>query len=540
MAKANKKVLDVFDGIKYVDKALNEAAGVKENVKEESFESKLKKRLLENTDEAGEKELTEYSTNQSYDYGYNYDGKNQYLGEDEPGMENEFDNDDDSDVDVEMDLDGLGLDLEVDPNAMKAAHGDMAGEFSDEDEDDFSTRDEDYDFTEDKELMEALLGEEDPNMLTPDATTDVNVDVPAPTDIAATGAEAGAAPAVGDMGAEGLPTDGVSDAGMEPDMGAEPGAEPGMADLGGAGAPSMGGPAMGAPAGTADMGADMATSPVGAPEDIDQLINNLVSPEADMEESAPVVIGENSELKDLGFSDLKDEDLTSKVKMEAKKSVKKEGEIKLTKLGDKDITGNVKGATAGGEAVKHSGTGKRNDPKGEEYVDLGDEDITSGKVKETAAGAAKAPSQPKFAAVKEESARKSKALYNLAEKVVDLQDELTKLKFENFKLEKVNTVLTLLPELKQATREKLVEKFDACKSYAEAKKLYTEVSSMVKDFKRGSINEAVLKNSKSTKYLAEGVDGSENGAADDNNEQARKNYLMGMKGFDDQYYGSGI
>lgn len=537
MAKAKKKVLDVFEGIKYVDKTLNEAAGVKENVKEESFESRLKKRLSENTDETGEKEeITEYSTNQSYDYGYNYDGKNQYLGEDPV-----FDNDEDEDVDINLDLDGLGLGIDVDPNAQKAANHDMADEFSDDHE--VSFRDdvnpdieEDYDFTEDQELMEALLSDDETPALTPDTTADVDVnvsDVPAPTDVVATGAEAGtpALGAVGEVGVDGLPTDADPAAMPGDDLGT---GGPEM-DMGGA--PAMGGGA-GAPTGTADMDISMSTTPVGAPEDIDQLINNLVSPEpeAGMEESAPVVIGENSELKDLGYSDLKDQDLTGKVKMEAKdKTVKTEGEIKLTKLGDKDITGNVKGATAG-DAVKHSGTGKRVDPKGEEFTDLGDEDITSGKVKD--AGAAKAPAQPKFATVKEESEAKSKALYNLAEKVVDLKDELVKLKFENFKLEKVNTVLTLLPELKQATREKLVEKFDACKSYQDAKKLYNEVSSMVKDFKRGSINEAVLKNSKSTKYLAEGVE--DHSSDEDNNDQARKNYLMGMPGFDDQYYGSNL
>ena len=88
--------------------------------------------------------------------------------------------------------------------------------------------------------------------------------------------------------------------------------------------------------------------------------------------------------------------------------------------------------------------------------------------------------------------------------------------------------------MKLATREKLVSKFGEAKTYAEAKKLYTEVAEMVKDHKRGSINEAVTSRNKSTKYFGEGVEGFQEGESDDK-ETARRNLLMGLKGYDDAY-----
>lgn len=508
MANKNKKnVTDVFDGLKYVDKVLNEAAGVKEDKDSlnESFEDRLKKRLTENTEEAETEDLNEYEN--AYNYNYNYDeaDSNEFLGE-------EFPEDEDEDEE-EFDVDALGLDLDDEVGAIAAA--DMEDEFSSEEEDEEpwkenDTEEAEFNFEEDLDLMEALLSEApEDEVAAPEAVAEVPAvtdalptdgEVPAPVDV-----EAGVDSPEGDMGLE-----------ATPDMGDD------------MSIPSMGDAPVSEPSGVEDVTATAEVTPVAQPEDIDQLIADLVSPESDMEETSPVVIGE-SELKDLGFEDLGDEDVHSKVKMESKDNKAKsivEGEIKLTKLGDEDITGNVKGAEAS-KAVKHSGTGKKVDPTGNTFEDLGDEDVNSNKVKET--GAAK-PVHPKFAEVKKESEQKSKALYNLAEQVVDLQDEVSKLKFENFKLKQANSVLTLVEELKQSTREKLVEKFDNCKTVAEVKRLYTEVASMVKEHKRGSINEAVIKNSKSIKHFAESVNSTE-----EDNDQARKNYLMGLEGYDDQY-----
>lgn len=557
MAKLNKKnTEDLFAGLKYTDKLLNEAAGVGNPPKTQSFEEKMKMKLKEGIEEAEEvnedlmeEPLDEYNTNQSYDYNYNYDGKNQVLGEEEP----EFSDDDDDDYGVEAGLeddmigDRFG-DLEDRSPAARFAKADMENEF-DMDNDEFSSNDEDeFDFTEDASLMEALL-EDEPAL-------DVPEDTEVPTmDAAADGAAPIEATPTDETGGVDMTTDaGLGDTGAEVDMGADLGAG---ADMGGA--PSMGAPMGGAPeaSGMEDQGADMGTTPVSGAEDIDQLIADLVSGTG--AEEQPAVFGENAH-NDLGFKDLGDDDINSnkvKVKMESKKGVNpfakkddekevegsakdkkedkkkevKESEIKLTKLGDADITGNVKGAISG-KAVEHSGTGKRNDPKGEEYTDLGDDDITSNKVGKQAEKHV-APANPKFAVLKKENEEKTKALYTLAEQVITLQDEIANLKFSKFKLEKVNSVLTLLPELKLATREKLVEKFDTCKSYAEAKKLYSEVAEMVKDHKRGSLNEAVLKTQKSTKYFSEGVDNEVNES--DDKETARRNMLMGLKGYDDSY-----
>lgn len=506
MANKNKKnVTDVFDGLKYVDKVLNEAAGVKtdKDSLNESFEDRLRNRLTENTEEAETEDLNEYEN--AYNYNYNYDeaGSNEFLGE-------EFPEDEDEDED-ELDIDSLGLDLDNEVGAIAAA--DMEDEFSSEDEDETNPwkegEEENFNFEEDTDLMEALLSEgpedeiESPEVEIPEVSDELPAegDVPAPVDV-----EAGVDTAEGDL-----------DLGAAPEMGGDM-SMPSMSDV-----------SASEPSGVEDVTASAEITPIAQPEDIDQLIADLVSPEGEVEETSPVVIGE-SELKDLGFENLGDEDVDSKVKMESKNNKTKaivEGEIKLTKLGDKEITGNVRGAEAS-KAVKHSGTGKKVDPSGNTFEDLGDEDINSTKVKET--GSVKVTAQPKFAELKKESEQKSKALYNLAEQVVDLQDEVSKLKFENFKLKQANSVLTLVEELKQSTREKLVEKFDNCKTVAEVKKLYTEVASMVKEHKRGSINEAVLKNSKSIKHFAESVNSPE-----EDNDQARKNYLMGLEGYDDQY-----
>lgn len=513
MANKNKKnVTDVFDGLKYVDKVLNEAAGVKdEKTLTESFEDRLRKRLTENTEEAETGDLNEYEN--AYDYNYNYDeaGSNEFLGEEFPEEEEE---------EEEFDADALGLDLDDEAGAFAAA--DMEDEFSSEEEEETNLwpeseeteTEEEFDFTEDLDLMEALLAEAPGDEIpAPDTTEEV------PTDLSAE------APLEEPVGDEAAPIDVEAGAEEVPEMGIE--GDMSVPDLGAD--ISMSAPAGIEPSGVEDVTATAEITPIAQPEDIDQLIADLVSPEGEVEEVSPVVIGE-SELKDLGFEDLGDEDVNSKVKMESKNNKTKaivEGEIKLTKLGDEDITGNVKGAEAS-KAVKHSGTGKKVDPTGNTFEDLGDEDVNSNKVKET--GSAKVETQPKFATLKKESEQKSKALYNLAEQVVDLQDEVSKLKFENFKLKQANSVLTLVEELKLSTKEKLVEKFDNCKTVAEVKRLYTEVASMVKEHKRGSINEAVVRNSKSIKHFAESVDFTE-----EDNDQARKNYLMGLEGYDDQY-----
>lgn len=543
MAKLNKKnTEDLFSGLKYVDKLLNEAAGVGNPPKKLSFEEKMKLKLKEGYEEAAdltEGELDEYSELQpNHISGGVGSVKKPHTGKelDELDEFNEF-NDEEFFGDEAEETDGLFGDSDFGDEieditkfgkAAKYAANDMADEFEMDSEEEFEPEeeemDEEFDFTEDIDLMESLM-ESEPGMDTPDDET-IPSDVEGATPIEATPTdEMPGEETAGDV-------DMTTDAGLgtedDVDMGAD--VEGGEGEETSMGSPSMGGGAGApSPSGMEEPAEDMATSPVNGGEDIDQLIADLVSSPEEAEQ--PAVFGENAH-KDLGFTNLKDEDINSnKVKMENKKKSVKEAEIKMTKLGDVEITGNVKGATTTGKVATHSGTGKRVDPKGEEYTALGDEDIKSNKVGK-AAEKATAPSQPKFSALRKENVEKTKALYTLAEKVVTLEDEVANLKFAKFKLEKVNSVLTLLPELKLATREKLVEKFDSCKSYAETKKLYAEVADMVKDHKRGTINEAVLKNQKSTKYFTEDVD-NDNSKTD--SETARRNFLMGVKGFENGY-----
>lgn len=543
MAKLNKKnTEDLFSGLKYVDKLLNEAAGVGNPPKKLSFEEKMKLKLKEGYEEAAdltEGELDEYSELQpNHISGGVGSVKKPHTGKelDELDEFNEF-NDEEFFGDEAEETDGLFGDSDFGDEieditkfgkAAKYAANDMADEFEMDSEEEFEPEeeemDEEFDFTEDIDLMESLM-ESEPGMDTPDDET-IPSDVEGATPIEATPTdEMPGEETAGDV-------DMTTDAGLgtedDVDMGAD--VEGGEGEETSMGSPSMGGGAGApSPSGMEEPAEDMATSPVNGGEDIDQLIADLVSSPEEAEQ--PAVFGENAH-KDLGFTNLKDEDINSnKVKMENKKKSVKEAEIKMTKLGDVEITGNVKGATTTGKVATHSGTGKRVDPKGEEYTALGDEDIKSNKVGK-AAEKATAPSQPKFSALRKENVEKTKALYTLAEKVVTLEDEVANLKFVKFKLEKVNSVLTLLPELKLATREKLVEKFDSCKSYAETKKLYAEVADMVKDHKRGTINEAVLKNQKSTKYFTEDVD---NDNLKTDSETARRNFLMGVKGFENGY-----
>lgn len=521
MAKLNKKnTEDVFAGLKHVDKLLNEAASVGNPPKKLSFEEKMKNKLREEAYAAAEEEVGEYD-------------QAELPGEELDEFVNEFSDDEFSDEELSNNEFEMGDEFGEDPLAQsqggaakRAATQDFSSEF-DMEEPEMAYDDEEFDFTEDEDLMEAIMTEAEPGLDVPEDQEIPPVDeIPAPVE--ATPLEGGLE--MDDTGLEGMdevPVEGEDELDMmgSPEMGS---------------APSMGGSAGSGiePSGMEEPAMDMTTSGISEPEDIDQLIADLVSG-TEAEETNPAMFGENKSTKGLGFTDLKTQDVTDKVTMKkesketpavVKKSVK-ESEIKMTKLGDADITGNVKGAISG-KVVRHSGTGKRVDSNGFEYEDLGDEDITSGKVKET--GSAAKGVDPKFTSLKKENEQKTQALYTLAEKVITLEDEVSNLKFGKFKLEKVNSVLTLLPELKLATREKLVEKFDACKSYAEAKKLYFEVASMVKEHKRGTINEAVNKvKGSSVKYFGENTEETSNPEEDKN--QARLNLLMGIKGNEDSY-----
>jgi len=149
--------------------------------------------------------------------------------------------------------------------------------------------------------------------------------------------------------------------------------------------------------------------------------------------------------------------------------------------------------------------------------------------------------------VKQDNAVKSKALVKLSEDFIKVETENKKLRFENYKLLKLNGLLTLLPELEQTTREQLVEKFDKCSSDTQVISLYKKISTAVKESRKPNLNQLVTNNKKDVKYFTEGrahdeqllkekVDATQNGNQDITPEQLRKNNLMGIRGAEEAYY----
>ena len=240
-----------------------------------------------------------------------------------------------------------------------------------------------------------------------------------------------------------------------------------------------------------------------------------------------------------------------------------------TKLSTEEIKGNVKGATKG-EVVPGVGKAKVNpaakqtDVKSKKLNTEADDitstvkdtkgtkttpaDITT-KVKETK-DASIDPGDKFTSKVKEESALKNKALLKLSEQVIHLQDDNKRLQFENYKLLKVNGLLTLLPELQQNTRTQLVEKFERCSNDSQVVALYKKVIGVVKESRKPSLNEIVQGQTKPIKYFTESkahdqstlkemVDRTQNRPEENeavNKEQARINNLMGLPGSEDSYF----
>lgn len=501
--KINKKQTDdLFGGLKYVDNMLEESAGLTKEQPVLSFEEKLKKKLKEGNYEETVKEYGDEHPVSTKDAVDKMQVKKEAEGEVDEASELGF---------KSANLpEGMGLE-EVDEIEEKLGSEKEIEELANEAEMkeynyNSGTHNYNYDgseqlFNEDPEL-EAIMFEDD-EIPTDDATAMPAADSAnagaadeMPSDVDAIAADTTGAGEDMNTGMDVTPSAGGSIPTGDTTPGAE---EPGAAPV-------------------ADVNVDIISSP----EDIDALIDQLVSEdgsESDMEEGLIEAAASEEEA----------------VKKESTKVTKKntktmaEDTTKSTKLGDKTLTDKVKdekanGLTKPGKAEKGAAdldfdkldaetpTDKIGDEKGEKL------------------------SQPKFDAVKakKESTLKSKAMYKLAEKVITLEDELAKLKFEHYKALKVNGILTLLPELKENTRIKLVTKFDECKSYLEVRKLYSDVSKMVKENKRPSINEAVTKNSKSVKTVITESAVNDEGQVDDT--QARKNFLMGVKGYDDQYF----
>ncbi len=381
-----------------------------------------------------------------------------------------------------------------------------------------------------------------------------------------------------------------SEEGMEDDFGDEFG-----------GGSSMGGMSSGPSMGMGDdtMGGEAspelaASTSLSSPQDIDQLINSIV-------DETPLT--ENKELKALGYQDLKDKELIgNKVKMESvkrknikalteaiqkrtgkkvvfaestnqrrikalteaiqkrtgKKVVFKENDQALgngfkasTKLADRfGRPGSVEGSSATQERPNHAAKAKVvKSVGGYTLMDLGEEDFNgSAPAQANTVKKVNADGDFKTSKLKEESVMKNKALLNLADKYVTLNESHEKLILENYKLKKANSLLTVLPELNETTKLQIIKKFDSCKSLKEAKELYVSVTKMLKEHSGVSssvrnLNEAVIKRSNGTaKFLGESMAGPSNFVSDelanpDADAQRRIDLLSGFGNEDD--YGVG-
>ena len=424
---------------------------------------------------------------------------------------------------------------------------------------------ENYLYNEDNtdgNIIETILQEEDP--LNPEAAatdvTDAPVDVNTP-----------AAPAEGPVGtAPGVETPGVEAPGVGTTASGSPtipGAEeesgiiePGTVDtgagisMGGGGSASSAAPAATTEPGAAPEAAPAVQGGADANQVVNDIINNLVSA-GDEEDPLETLI--------------QTEDVIGGVMKEAKENIKVNPEIKdasteaktTTKLGDKDITGKVKDSKDGGK-VPGVGKAKVNPATAQgdlKTKKLGDKDIdggapaaTKGKVhmndvtstvkdnKDSAIN----PGDDFTSKVKKENVLKSRALVILGEKYVKLEDDNKKLRFENYKLLKLNGLITLLPELNQSTREQLVEKFDKLANAEQVQVLYKKIVGVVKESRKPSLNQLVTEKRNDVQYFSEGkrhdqhalIEKVQSKASEVDSEQARKNYLMGIPGNDDSYY----
>lgn len=289
--------------------------------------------------------------------------------------------------------------------------------------------------------------------------------------------------------------------------------------------------------------------------DTDELVNELLGTEEINPLDAELTNHLNEEILDEEIENIVNKVLAENTVKENPNYKKATNEEKpATKLGDEEISGKVKGAeekqtVPGVKSFKVNPVAKQADvqskklkteePKGTVAQTKASKEkpaeITS-KVKQ--GGEAHVDPKDEYTSkLKQDSATKSKALVKLAEDLVRVQDEVKKLRLENYKLLKVNGLLTLLPELEQSTRETLCEKFDRCKTDVEVTALYKKVSSIVKESRKPSLNQLVTNKQSGVQYfkenkehdiksLKETVDKTQN--EEISVDQRRKNHLMGL------------
>jgi hypothetical protein len=141
--------------------------------------------------------------------------------------------------------------------------------------------------------------------------------------------------------------------------------------------------------------------------------------------------------------------------------------------------------------------------------------------------------------VVKESVKKSKMLVKAAQAIVKLQEANAKLKIENQKLNKVNGIFAAVGDkLSKTTRKKIAESFDKCKSEKEINTLYTKVVKVITEKKETTLNEVVKKSKAPLQAVPNnGKKLNEASQKELTHEQKRINFLMGMNGVEDMYFG---
>lgn len=139
-----------------------------------------------------------------------------------------------------------------------------------------------------------------------------------------------------------------------------------------------------------------------------------------------------------------------------------------------------------------------------------------------------------------ESIKKSKMLIKAGSVIVKLKEAMQKLQMENYKLTKVNGILSAIGDrLTKEARKKISESFAKCKSEKEVNTIYEQVVIVVrKSNKRPSLNETVQQKKTVVKtVIAESKQMPPAKVKRELTEDVkRKAFLMGIPGYDDQYF----
>ena len=428
------------------------------------------------------------------------------------------------------------------------------GEMGEENIDELPMEDEDLDGTGMEDIETPATEEEDEETIiegliheAPLDQTEVvpTADAPAEQSMTPAGGEGGEAGGLdaltvgsGDMGTTGAVPEG--------EMGAA-GADTGAPEMGGE--VSLGSGASMSPSGGGDMGvgdtagvgeeaggeemAPTMTNPAeGMADDVNQIISDLINDNSELDvlaglQEADLVEGVKKTIK---TQEPKDKVQASK--QPGKKTIKV-GE----NLGEEDLTKKV--TDGGKEHVKPENITSKVGKGGDGHIKPEEpKDKVKGETEKTVKD--KHATGKPVATMKVEAV-KTKALELLAEKHLILQQDNEKLKFENYKLLKVNGLLTLGHELSPEVKVQLVEKFDKCTSSKQVFELYKKVTNVIKESRKPSLNTIITSKGsgmKTLNHLTESTDKNKDEHVKNegpNAEERRALYLSGDKRYEDSY-----